>query len=171
MFCGNPKRGGAQGEKIPILASDKVGNPPAVDGLDWSKTADGTWKYNASREALAPNFNKYANLSSDTLEQLYKQYHQAMNETRLTEGEFKTLLKRINEGDYKPLNRLNSYVSSGEYRNKAFCGYAKAGVEDSKVMARDITLQRRIGDKKADQNIPEALFDVLYQQLQKLDLI
>jgi SPP1 gp7 family putative phage head morphogenesis protein len=123
---------------------------------------DETWAYNAGREALAPNFNKYKNLSEETLNRIYAKYHKSMNNTRMTEGEFKTLIKRTNEADYK---RNNILYQAGNLETGRYEAMRKAGVLDSKVMATDNDLWHGTGDKNAKQKITENLFGELYQAI------
>ncbi|MDR2393292.1 MAG: phage head morphogenesis protein, partial [Treponema sp.] len=83
---------GAKRDGIEPLRSGPSGEPPEIkdtqgNPLDWSSFGDPTWKYNAGREAKA-------------------RYHRDMNQTRLTEGEFKVLIRRAQEADYKPSNIL-----------------------------------------------------------------
>jgi SPP1 gp7 family putative phage head morphogenesis protein len=123
---------------------------------------DGTWAYNAGREALAPNFNKYTNLPQDTVNRIYKNYHRGMNNTRLSEGEFKTLIKRTSEADYK---RNNILYQAGNLEAGRCEAMRKAGVSDSKIMATDDDLWHGTGDKNSKQKVPENLFDDLYQAI------
>jgi uncharacterized protein with gpF-like domain len=129
---------------------------------------DKTWAYNPGREALAPNFSKYKNLPGETLKQIYKNYHQSMDNTKMTAGEFKTLLKRTNEADYKPLN-VNYQV--GNLEEERFKAIRKAGIHDSKIMAADSDLRHGTGDKDAKQKIPESLVDDLYKAVNEPDNI
>jgi SPP1 gp7 family putative phage head morphogenesis protein len=125
---------------------------------------DKTWAYNPGREALAPNFNSYKNLPQDTLNAIYKNYHRSVNNTRLSKGEFNTLIKRTNEADYKPLN-VNYEV--GNLEGGRFEAMRKAGIRDSKIMATDHDLWHGTGDKNAKQKIPEKLFNELYATFQE----
>ena len=125
---------------------------------------DPTWKYNVGREALAPNFNRYQNLPPDALDRIYANYHRSMNNTRLTEGEFRTLLKRTNEDDYKR-NYINYQVGNLEARR--FAAMREAGVHDSKIMATDDRLWHGTGDKVEKQEIPENLFNDVYTLFQE----
>jgi SPP1 gp7 family putative phage head morphogenesis protein len=125
---------------------------------------DETWAYNAGREALAPNFNKYKNLPEETLNRIYAKYHKSMNNTRMTEGEFKTLLRRTNEADYKPLN-VN--YQAGNLEAERFKAMRETGVRDSKIMATDHDLWHGTGHKNAKQKIPESLFGERYTAFQE----
>jgi uncharacterized protein with gpF-like domain len=121
---------------------------------------DGTWAYNAGREAIAPNFNKYTNLPKDALKQIYENYHRSVNNTRLSEGEFKTLVKRTNEADYK---RNNIMYQAGNLEPERYAKMREAGMLDSKIMATDNDLWHSTGDKNAKQKVPENLFGDLYK--------
>ena len=125
---------------------------------------DETWAYNVGREALAPNFNKYKNLPQDTVKHIYANYRNRMDKLRMSEGEFKTIVKRTSEADYKALN-VNYQVGNLEARR--FDAMRKAGVQDSKIMATDHDLWHSTGDKIATQKIPEELFSDVYQTLQE----
>ena len=129
---------------------------------------DPTWAYNVGREALAPNFNKYTNLPKDVLDTVYENYHRSMNNTRLSKGEFKTLIKRTNEADYK---RNNIIYQAGNLEAKRYAAMRKAGILDSKVMAADGTLWHGTGDKNAKQKIAENLFEDLYKAINEPDNI
>jgi hypothetical protein len=129
---------------------------------------DRTWAYNVGREALAPNFNSYKNLPQDTAKQIYAQYRESMNRTRTTRGEFKKIIERANEADYKPLN-INYEV--GNLEGGRFEAMRKAGVMDSKVMATDHDLHHSTGHKNARQKAPESLFDDIYETLQEPEKI
>jgi SPP1 gp7 family putative phage head morphogenesis protein len=144
----------AGAERDGIKAGDSAKEtPPEIDG---------TWAYNPGREALAPNFSKYKNLPRDTVKQIYANYHRGMNNTRLSAGEFKTLVKRTNEPDYK---RNNIMYQAGNLEAERFSAMRKAGVQDSKIMATDDGLWHGTGDKNAKQKVPENLFDDLYKVL------
>jgi SPP1 gp7 family putative phage head morphogenesis protein len=125
---------------------------------------DGTWAYNPGREALAPNFSKYNNLPRNTVNRIYKNYHRSMNNTRLTEGEFKTLVKRTNEADYK---RNNILYQVGNLEMERFEAMRDAGIHDSKIMATDHDLWHGTGQKNTKQKIPEKLFNELYTTFQE----
>jgi hypothetical protein len=148
----------AEADGIKIEESKNI-TPPEIDD---------TWAYNAGREALAPNFNKYTNLPKDALNAIYKNYHHSMNNTRLSESEFKTLIKRTNEADYKPLN-INYQV--GNLEPERYAKMREAGARDSKIMATDNRLWHGTGDKTVKQKIPESLFDDLYQTLNEPERI
>jgi hypothetical protein len=83
-----------------------------------------------------------------------------MEGTRLGAAEFKTLVKRTNEADYKPLN-INYQV--GNLETKRYGGMQKAGVQDPKIMSLDSQLYHGTGQKNAKQKIPEDRFDDLYK--------
>ncbi|MDR0761156.1 MAG: hypothetical protein LBF74_13780 [Treponema sp.] len=159
---------GAERDGIEVLHSDDKGNPPPMqdkDGnpVDWKTFADGTWKYNVGREALAPNFRKYTNVPDDALKQMYKAFSKSMDNTRLTQGEFKTLVRRTNEKDYLKMG-INYQV--GNLEEKRFDALKKHNVFDSKIMSTDERLWHGTGDKNNEQKIPERLFDDVYETLQ-----
>jgi SPP1 gp7 family putative phage head morphogenesis protein len=136
----------------------KVGD----SGKETLPEIDGTWAYNVGREALAPNFNKYPNLPRDTIKQIYAKYRDSMDKTRMSEGEFRILIKRTNEADYKPLN-VNYQV--GNLEERRFEALRRVGVQDSKIMATDHDLWHGSGDKNAKQKIEEKFFPDLYKTL------
>jgi hypothetical protein len=155
---------GAERDGIAVLASDAKRNPPPIkdtDGntIDWSKFGDPTWKYNVGREALAPNFGKYENLPETVITEAQERYRRDMDTTRLTEGEFKILLRRTAESDYKPLNIL---YTVGNLDAKRFKKMQEKGVMDSKIMATDYDLWHGTGDKDSAHPITETHFDDLY---------
>jgi hypothetical protein len=150
-----------------VCSSGENGEEPDIPGVDWDKF-DPTWKYNSGREALAPNFNKYEHLPENTLKDIYAAYRNSMDNTRLTEGEFRILLRRTNEADYKPLN-IN--YQAGNLEEKRFAAMRQAGVTDSKIMATDHDLWHSTGNKNAKQKVPESLFNDLYDTLQEPEAI
>jgi hypothetical protein len=129
---------------------------------------DETWAYNAGREALAPNFNKYKNPPPDAVKQIYAKYHEDMNNTRMRGGELKTLLKRTSEAGCKPLN-VN--YQAGNLEPKRFEAVRDAGVRDSKIMAADHDLHHSSGRKNARRKVPESLFNDVYETLQEPEKI
>jgi hypothetical protein len=129
---------------------------------------DETWMYNPGREALAPNFNKYKNLPQDTAKQIYVNYRKSMDATKTTKGEFKKIIERANEADYKPLN-INYEI--GNLEDGRFAAMRKAGVTDSKIMATDHDLYHSTGHKNAKQKVPESLFNDVYETLQEPEKI
>jgi hypothetical protein len=160
---------GARRRGVDVLSSDAGGKPPNI-GVDWDKFAKPEWRYNPGREALAPNFRKYERLKAvkmpdgkTALSYAVERYRRAMDGTRMTEGEFKTALKRMNERDYTPINVL---YQAGNLDEGRFNAMARAGVSDSKIMTLDAGLYHGTADKNAKQKIPERLFDALYQTLQ-----
>jgi hypothetical protein len=91
-----------------------------------------------------------------------------MKNTRTNEGEFKTLLKRTNEADYKS---LNIPYQVGNLEAKRFNALTQTGITDSKVMATDFDLWHSTGDKNTKQKIPVELFEEVYRLLQEPESI
>jgi hypothetical protein len=91
-----------------------------------------------------------------------------MNNTRLSEGEFKTLLKRTNEADYK---RNNIMYQVGNIETERYGAMLNARVQDSKIMATDDDLHHGTGDKNAKQKVAENLFSDLYKTINEPDNI
>jgi hypothetical protein len=129
---------------------------------------DGTWAYNPGREALAPNFNDYKNLPQSALKQIYANYRESIDTTKTTKGEFRKIIERANEADYKPLN-INYEV--GNLEGERFEAMRKAGVTDSKIMATDHDLHHSTGRKNTRQKAPETLFNDVYETLQEPEKI
>jgi hypothetical protein len=129
---------------------------------------DETWAYNVGREALAPNFHTYENLPEEARKQIYTRYSDSMNDTRLTRGEFKALIRRTNEKEYLKMG-INYQV--GNVDGKRFEVLQKNNVFDSKIMSTDERLWHGTGDKNGNQKIPERLFDALYEMLQTPEAI
>jgi SPP1 gp7 family putative phage head morphogenesis protein len=142
--------------------AEREGIEVGDSGKETLEEIDETWAYNPGREALAPNFNKYKNLPRDTLNRIYKNYHRSMNNTRLSEGEFKTLIKRTNEADYK---RNHIMYQVGNLEAKRYAVMRNAGVQDSKIMATDDDVWHGTGDKNVKQKVPETLFTDLYETI------
>jgi hypothetical protein len=166
---------GAAREGVEILASDADGNPPALtdrngNAVDWNKFTPETWRYNPGREALAPNFRSYSNLANyrmadgrSALSHVVERYRQDMDGTRMSDGEFDTLLRRMNQKDYTPQGINYQVGNLDRQRHEAMM---KAGVEDSKIMATDRDLYHGTGDKNAAQKIPDDQLKSVYQTLQ-----
>lgn len=150
----------AKDEKTDILKSDDEGNPPALtdrnfNPVDWKTFAPKEWKYNPGREALAPNFASYKNLAKhkmpdrkSALHHVTENYRKNMDETKLTQGEFDALLKRMAAKEYRPGKRSDDE----EYINYQVGNIAQpqhevmvlANVNDSKIMATDKELTHSI---------------------------
>jgi hypothetical protein len=181
---------GAKRDGIDVLKSDKDGNPPTVidksgKAVDWKKAVDQTWKYNVGREALAPNFNKFENLKKyeerhgitlkpgekSVWEQVVDAYRQDMNNTRLTQGEFITLLKRMNKRDYMPDDKSTILYQVGNLAEKPHKALMERFIEDSKIMSTDYRLWHGSGDKNKAQEVPEDRYIEVYQMLQNPDEI
>jgi hypothetical protein len=162
---------GAAREKIEVLASDEKGNAPAIKdaaGKPVLNRIDPSWAYNPGREALAANFSKFEHLPQGTLKQIYAKHHQAMNDTRLTEGEFTALIRRTGEADFK---WLNVNYQAGSLEERRFNALRKTGIQDPRIMATDRDLWHGTGDKKEKQKIPENLFYDVYQMLREPESI
>jgi hypothetical protein len=169
---------GAEREGIEILKSDADGNPPAlVDGngnaVDWKNFTPETWRYNPGREALAPNFANYTNLKNYTMGDgrtayvhVAERYRQDMDNTRLTSGEFDTLIDRINKKDFLPMNINYQVGNLDRQRHEAMMN---AGVIDSKIMATDSALYHGTATKDrrtADQKVPADQLKEIYRTIQ-----
>jgi hypothetical protein len=87
-----------------------------------------------------------------------------MNNTRLTEGEFTTLVKRIREPGYKTLNVM---YQIGNLEEKRFQALQKQGVRDCKIMATDFDLWHGLADKVSEQAVEEQFLGDLYQTIQE----
>jgi hypothetical protein len=174
-FVDTRSEAGADRDKIPVLSSDSAGNPPAVDGVDWGKMSDDTWKYNVGREALAPNFSKYEALKKIALpdgksawNHILAGYQKDMNSTRMTLGEFKVFLKRIEKKETL-IQDINFQV--GNLDMPQYLAMQKEGILDSKIMSTLRRLGHGSGNKNKDQKIAEELYDELYQVLQSPERI
>ena len=163
---------GAEREGIEVLKSDPDGNPPAMidrngSAVDWKNFAPPEWKYNPGKEALAPNFGSYKGLANCTmpdgrsaLSHAVERYRKDMDETRLSENEFKVLLDRVQQADYTP-NDVPLQVGNLEnLRHKAMA--KKAGVLDSKVMAAARELRHGTLAKIEKQEVPKDQQGLLY---------
>lgn len=171
---------GAEREGIEVLSSGPDGRPPAVIGpdgkmVDWDNFSPEEWRYNPGREALAPNFSRYTNLAAtrlsdgkSALSHVVDRYLADMDNTRLTQGEFVTLLDRMNEKDYVPQG-INYQV--GNLESERYQAMRKAGVEDSKIMATDKALYHGTADKTAKQKISEEQFEDVYRLFQEPEKI
>jgi hypothetical protein len=129
---------------------------------------DPAWAYNAGKEALAPNFSKYQNLPQNALEQIYAKYHEDMKNNSMTSGEFRTLLKRINESDYK---NNNVQYQVGNLEPERFGKLLHAGISDCKIMSTDERLRHGTAKKTEGQKIPEENWSDLYKALNEPDHI
>jgi SPP1 gp7 family putative phage head morphogenesis protein len=171
---------GANREGVEILSSDADGNPPPLtdrqgNPVDWNTFTPETWRYNPGREAIAPNFSSYKNLANfrmadgrSALAHVAERYRQDMDGTRMTGGEFKTLISRMNKKDYVPQDIIYQVGNLDQQRHEAMI---KAGVDDSKIMATDRDLYHGTGDKNAGQKIPQDLFEEVYRNLQSPERI
>ena len=166
---------GAEREGVEILKSDADGNPPAMvdrngNAVDWNKFTPETWRYNPGREALAPNFREYSNLANyrmddgrSALAHVAERYRQDMDGTRLTSGEFDTVIRRMNEKDYTAQGINYQVGNLDRQRHEAMI---KNFVDDSKIMAQDKELYHGTADKNASQRIPSNMLGRVYQLLQ-----
>jgi hypothetical protein len=166
---------GAEREGVEVLKSDAEGNPPAMvdrngNAVDWDKFTPETWRYNPGQEALAPNFRSYGNLANyrmddgrSALAHVAERYRQDMDGTRLTTGEFKIFLDRMNKKDYTPQG-INYQV--GNLDRQRYEAMMKNKVDDSKIMALDRDLYHGTADKNAGQKIPANLLGKVYELMQ-----
>ena len=121
-------------------------------------------------EALAPNFRNYKNLANarmkdgrSALAHVVERYRQDMDGTRLSSGEFDTLIRRMNRKDYTPQG-INYQVGNLERRRHE--AMIKRGVGDSKIMALDSDLYHGTADKTSSQRIPANLLGRVYRLMQ-----
>jgi hypothetical protein len=166
---------GAERDKIKVHESGPDGNPPPMtdrqgNPIDWNKFTPETWKYNPGREAMAPNFKKYTNLANyrmedgkSALRHVVDRYREDMDGTRMTGGEFKVLIGRMDKKDYVPQGIMYQVGNLNAPRHEAMM---KAGVDDSRIMAADKALYHGTADKNTGQKVPASRFDELYQAMQ-----
>jgi hypothetical protein len=171
---------GAEREGVEILKSDADGNPPAMvdrngNAVDWNNFAPPEWKYNPGREALAPDFSSYSNLANyrmddgkTALDHVIKNYRQDMDNTKMTSGEFDTLIRRMDKKEYYPLGILYQVGNIEASRHDAMM---KAGILDSKIMAQDTDLHHGTAVKVNTQRIPNEFLGDLYPTIQKPERI
>ena len=173
---------GAEREGVEVLKSDSEGKPPAMidrngNAVDWDNFTPPTWKYNPGMEALAPNFRNYKNLANarmkdgrSALAHVAERYRQDMDTTRLTAGEFDTLIRRMNKKNYTKQKKRILY-QVGNLDRQRHEAMIRAGVTDSKIMVTDHDLHHGTADKTAGQRIPDRLFGRIYQLMQKPERI
>jgi hypothetical protein len=95
-------------------------------------------------------------------------YQQDMNKTRMTQGEFTTLLRRMDKQETK-IQAINYQVGNiAEPQHQALMN---VGVMDSKVMAMASQLGHGSGGKNTRQKVPAELYDDLYQTIQQPESI
>jgi hypothetical protein len=143
--------------------------------VDWD-AFDPTWQYNPGRDALAPNFGKFERLKTyptskdekPVLNQVMARYQQDMNGTRMTQGEFTTLLRRMDKQEIK-IQDINYQV--GSLAEPQYQALMNAGVMDSKIMAIPRQLGHGSGGKNAGQKVPVELYTELYQTIQEPEAI
>gem|GEM_PF-885295 len=166
---------GAEREGIEVLKSDTDGNPPALadrngNAVDWKNFTPETWRYNPGREALAPNFSNYTNLKNCTMSDgrtayahVAERYRQDMDNIRMTNGEFDTLITRINQKDYTPMGINYQVGNLDRQRHEAMM---RNEIVDSKIMATDSALYHGIANKNIGQKVPADQIKMIYQILQ-----
>jgi hypothetical protein len=166
---------GASREGVDILSSDDDGNPPNLtdrqgNAVDWNNFAPEAWQYNPGRESVAPNFATYKNLANYRMEDgrtalrhVVDHYREDMDGTRMTGGEFKVLLGRMDKKDYVPQD-ISYQV--GNLDAGRFDAMYKRRVGDSKIMGTDRDLFHGTADKTASQKVPQSRFEELYTTLQ-----
>ncbi|MCL2602720.1 MAG: phage minor head protein [Treponema sp.] len=141
----------AEREGVEVLETDSNGNPPNLidkngNAVDWNEFATPEWQYNVGREALAPNFANFKNLSPDALHTVMRNYNQSMNGTVLPKEEWLVIAQRANEMNYKPTNTI---LQIGNLNEKDYLKVqAATGIFDSKVMATDHDLWHSMGHKQ-----------------------
>jgi len=186
---------GAERDGIKVLHSDANGNPPQVlksDGtpVDWGKFAPSEWKYNPGRDALAPNFRNYTDLGGhkmadgrSALSHVVERYRNDMEGAKLTNGEFDTLIRRINSKEYTPSKNNPITYQVGNLETRCQRAMMDIGIQDSKIMATDWRLwhsiadkvdgnpSRRTGEATPDLKIPPDQQKLIYQILQSPERI
>jgi hypothetical protein len=123
---------------------------------------DGTWAYNAGREALAPNFSKYTNLPKDTLAAVREKYRTDMENTKMSFGQFQKLKGAMEAKDYRfEKKRAINYQAGNldKARQEAM------SVNDSKVMASEERIYHGLIAKNAKQKIPPELVGDAYKTI------
>jgi SPP1 gp7 family putative phage head morphogenesis protein len=164
---------GAEREGVEVLKSDSNGNPPAMvdrngNAVDWKNFAPKEWKYNPGLEALAPSFGNYKKLAESrmpdgksVLFHVVERYRQDMDETRITESEFKILLDKVQQVKYKPNDIPLQIGNLDQQRHKAML--EKAKIMDSKIMASTRKLRHGTLAKDDDQKVKPYELRYLYQ--------
>jgi hypothetical protein len=166
-FCEAKRRSSkAAGMPLPGVSRGRQG---------WRASPHPTWRYNPGREALAPNFAKLTGLRDIKLPDqqtayahIAEQYRKDMDGTRMTVGEFDTLVRRITRKDYLPQN-INYQV--GNLESQRHEAMMKTGVTDSKIMATDSRLWHGTADKNNRQKVPETRFTDIYRLLQEPETV
>jgi hypothetical protein len=171
---------GAEKKHLDILKSGPEGNPPELvdsDGtaVDWEKFVGKTWNYNGAREALSPDFSKYTALKAiktpdgrTALREVIEKYCGDMEQTKMSLGQFKTLIERMEKKELKP-KEITYQV--GNLEGERFSALLDAGVGDSKIMASDERIYHGVIAKNEKQKIPPNLFEDLYTLFQKPEAV
>jgi len=82
---------GAKSAGIEVCSSDADGNPPDIKGadgvfIDWETFVHKDWTYNPGKEAMAPDFSKYKDLSKSDLRAVKQNYHDTMEQSKMSYG-------------------------------------------------------------------------------------
>ncbi len=102
------------------------------------------------------------------LRHVVDRYRADMDQTRLTQGEFTTLVDRMNEKDYVPQGIL---YQVGNLESSRADALMKEGVPDSKVMADDKALYHGTADKNERQRLSKEQFEDVYRMFQEPERI
>lgn len=151
---------------IEILSTGSDGSLPEVtdsDGnlINWNTFAAEEWQYNPGLEAFAPNFGAYENLAkykfpdgSSVLDQVISEYHSSMNLTRMTEGEFITLMNVAGKDE------VQKYIlyQVGNLKTEQYNSLQQVEVQDSKIMTTLETI--------ANSSLSKEFFPLLYKTFQ-----
>ncbi len=169
----------ADREGIEVLESDEDGNPPAMvtasgNALNWGTFTPNTWKVNHGRETLVPNFRDYENLANYKMfgksarDYLAQRYRDDMDKFKLTEGEFQTVIRRLDDKEYNP---QGIQYEVGCLDAARYAAVMKEGIQGPQIMATDKNLHHGTSDKTSGQRIPERLYTTMYETFQKPESI
>jgi uncharacterized protein with gpF-like domain len=123
---------------------------------------DGTWAYNAGREALAPNFSKYTNLPKDTLAAAKEKYRADMEKTKLSFGQLKKLKDAMEAKDYRfEKKRAVNY----QVGNLDKARQTAMDADDSKIMASEERIYHGLVAKAENQKIKEGRMADVYKAI------